>query len=231
MNCKDFNYIAYKFGTEDAGETRAIRRHVKTCERCQKKIRELEKIDTLMADYYTGTRQLCPSPEMLVNYASGDMTKKDRSVIKRHIDRCPGCAEELRGLEAIQEVECTIPGLKETSATFDIKQVEKEIASRLKVFKKKVSFSPAFCSEFAKQYLLPDPVDFSSSIHKVLSQPIMNFKEDEKNKALWEGIKEIQLMEDTGKSGSKKKSPQIKLEGSSLKCSVPSGKSKKSSGK
>lgn len=98
------DWSAYLHGEASA----EVVRHVARCAFCAEQIEGMRMVDaSLLAAFY---RDECPTPEILADYALGNLLAAEKLRVAAHVRSCTACRKELASLRALAEEPPTMLG-------------------------------------------------------------------------------------------------------------------------
>lgn len=109
MKCDELKLFSYLEGTSSDQERNEIEKHLKGCNKCREELEQLSFTIQAFTQYYShhGER-FCPGGEELVSFKYSMMDRDRSNEIRRHVDQCPHCQEELRSVDAFEREGPTI---------------------------------------------------------------------------------------------------------------------------
>jgi anti-sigma factor RsiW len=98
--------LAYVEGVLPSEDEPIFREHIATCETCKQEVSDLQRLTTQVWASYRRQRTqpmlaLCPEPEALLDFAEGAATDAVADKVKRHLDICAECREQVEMLRAV----------------------------------------------------------------------------------------------------------------------------------
>lgn len=108
MKCEELKLFSYLEGISSDQERNEIEEHLKGCKNCREDLEQLKfAIEAFTQFYAYQSRRTCPSGEELISFEYGMMDEGPASRIRRHVDQCAGCQEDLRLIKGFEKQELT----------------------------------------------------------------------------------------------------------------------------
>lgn len=109
MKCDELKLFSYLEGISTDAERSEIEEHLRGCKKCREELEQLTSTIQAFTQFYAHQgKRTCPSGEELISFKYGMLDQESASEIRRHVDQCADCQEQLKFLECFEKEEHAI---------------------------------------------------------------------------------------------------------------------------